>query len=70
VHVQCQGASKWVPQQDNDPCHRDANTIVEQLATQLSIMQQLLLNWSACNPDLDPNDIVWVCVHAKVDANG
>jgi hypothetical protein len=64
------GVSKWLLQQDNDPCHRDANTIVQQLATQLPSRPQLLLNWPACSPDLNPIENVWAHVQAKVDALG
>jgi hypothetical protein len=54
MQFSAKGVSKCVLQEDDDPCQRDANTMVQQLATQLPNRPQLMLNGPACSPDLTP----------------
>lgn len=65
------GISRWVFQQDNDPCHKAAAGIIDTWNQQHSGVQvSLLSNWPGNSPDLNCIENLWAWAQAKVDAKG
>lgn len=64
------GISSWVLQQDNDPTHKVAGTVIMEWNKKHSSSIKLLPNWPPNSPDLNPIENVWSYVQAKVNAKG
>lgn len=64
------GVTFWVFMQDNDPTHKGASDIIKQWAQGQSSTPQLLANWPAHSPDLNPIENVWAWAQAQVDRKG
>lgn len=64
-----QGKSSWVFQQDNDPCHRAASSVIEDWNKRKGSSISLL-SWPPNSPDLSPIENVWARVQGEVDALG
>lgn len=65
-----QGFSHWVLQQDNDPTHKVASTVVPAWGRQHSPSVTLLACWPPNSPDLNLIENCWSYVQARVDAKG
>lgn len=65
----CQGFSSWVFQQDNDPCHKDASSVIKEWSKRRG-SNISLLPWPPSSPDLSPIENVWARVQGEVDALG
>jgi transposase len=61
------GVTFWVFMQDNDPTHKGASAIIKQWAQGQSSAPELLANWPAHSPDLNPIENVWAWAQAQVD---
>jgi hypothetical protein len=57
-------------QQDNDPCHKGAASIVREHNKQASTCIELLDNWPPNSPDLNPIENMWSYVEARVLRKG
>jgi len=64
------GVSCWTFQQDNDPSHKKAASIVENWKGNKNHSVELLQGWPPHSPDLSPIENVWGMVQNKVDAKG
>lgn len=64
------GIGSWVLQQDNDPAHKDAATIVHAWSQKHGCNVQVLPNWPPNSPDLNLIENVWAWVQQKVDEQG
>ena len=64
------GVTFWVFMQDNDPTHKGASSIIKQWARGQSSTPELLANWPAHSPDLNPIENVWAWAQAQVDKQG
>ena len=60
----------WVLQQDGDPTHGIANSVVEKFNRQGCSKVQILPNWPGNSPDLSPIENVWAYVDRKVAEQG
>lgn len=65
-----QGIGTWILQQDNDPTHRVATSVVQQWNAKHASTVTILPNWPPNSPDLNLIENVWSYVQAKVDALG
>ena len=66
------GLSSWVLQQDNDPCHKSADTLVEAWVKAHPRMPHVCVmsGWPGNSPDLNPIENLWAWAQAKVDKQG
>ncbi len=64
------GVGTWVLQQDNDPTHTVAATVLQHWNTKQAAGVSILPNWPPSSPDLNLIENVWASVQAKVDAEG
>lgn len=64
------GTSCWTLQQDNDPAHGKAASVLAEWNKKNSSSIQLLPNWPPNSPDLSLIENVWAYVQAKVDEEG
>lgn len=65
-----EGTTSWVLQQDNDPSHRGASSIIEERNRRRAGRCDLLDGWPANSPDLNLIENLWSLVQARVDARG
>jgi len=65
-----QGLSTWLLQQDNDPSHRAAHSVVRQWNDQHGSSVEVMQNWPPSSPDLSPIENFWGHLQAKVEAKG
>lgn len=66
-----QGMPAFVLQQDNDPCHSAAKSVVaEWNESRRNGVVQILDGWPGNSPDLSPIENVWAWVDAEVAAMG
>lgn len=65
------GCSSWVLQQDNDPCHKTAQDVIQVWNdTHPGVKVSLLPAWPGNSPDLNPIENLWAWAQTKVDAKG
>jgi DDE superfamily endonuclease len=65
------GVSSWVFQQDNDPSHKAAGSIIQAWnSKQPGVQVALLADWPGNSPDLNPIENLWAWAQAEVDAKG
>jgi hypothetical protein len=65
------GLSSWVMQQDNDPCHKSANAVVNAwVQAHPGMHVSVLCGWPGNSPDLNPIENLWAWAQAKVDEQG
>jgi hypothetical protein len=60
----------WVLQQDNDPTHHCASSVIAESSDGKAGRVSLLPNWPPHSPDLSPIENVWAIVDAKVQKMG
>lgn len=65
-----QGLGTWVLQQDNDPTHKVAASLINDWNKEHSSSIGLMPNWPPNSPDLNPIENLWGLVSSKVDAMG
>lgn len=70
----CTGAdmlTRWVLQQDNDPCHDAASSIIQAWNQKHpGVHVTLLQGWPGNSPDLNCIENLWAWAEAKVNAMG
>ena len=64
------GIRHWVYQQDNDPCHKCATSIIKKHNEQASTCIELLDSWPPNSPDLNPIENLWSYVESRVLKQG
>lgn len=65
------GVTNWVFQQDNDPSHKAAASIIKAWNSKHHGVQvSLLADWPGNSPDLNPIENLWAWAQAEVDAKG
>lgn len=64
------GQREWVFQQDNDPAHNCAATVIAKYNRQHATSIKLLPNWPPHSPDLNLIENWWAEVNQKMDAFG
>ena len=64
------GLTNWELQQDNDPSHKGAASIVSQWSKQRMGTVRVLGSWPPNSPDLSPIENIWSIVQARVNARG
>lgn len=62
------GVTCWVFQQDNDPSHKHAGSVIAEWSKGQSCTASLLEHWPPNSPDLNPVENLWAHVQAQVDA--
>lgn len=62
--------SSWTLQQDKDPCHNQASTIIKDWSKAKGCSITLLPSWPGNSPDLNLIENIWSYVERKVDALG
>ena len=65
-----QGFGSWVLQQDNDPTHKKAISVIDEWNAGHHSSISLLEGYPANSPDLNPIENVWGYVQTKVDQLG
>ena len=65
-----QGVSNWVLQQDNDPTHRAAYSVVKEWNAQHASSIEVLRGWPPNSPDLNPIENFWGYLQGKMEAKG
>jgi hypothetical protein len=65
-----QGIGTWYLQQDNDPSHGVAKSVVKQWNQSKGSSVQLLPNWPPISPDLNIIENVWAWVQQQVNQQG
>jgi hypothetical protein len=65
-----QGYCSWILQQDNDPSHNDAATIISEWAAKHNQNVTLLGNWPPNSPDLNPIENLWAVVQRELAEAG
>lgn len=65
------GVNQWVFQQDNDPSHKAAASIIKAWNSKHhGVKVSLLVGWPGNSPDLNPIENLWAWAQAEVDAMG
>jgi transposase len=65
------GVNNWVFQQDNDPSHKVAASIIKAWnCKHPGVQVSLLADWPGNSPDLNPIENLWACTEAEVEAKG
>jgi hypothetical protein len=64
------GLSTWVLQQDNDPTHRVAGSVVQEYNQKNASSISLLSGWPPSSPDLSLIESLWAFLDAKMDSLG
>jgi hypothetical protein len=67
---QAHGINSWVFQQDNDPSHAHAQSIIDGYTSPDTCTISLLKNWPPCSPDLSPIENLWGIIQGRIDAKG
>lgn len=65
-----QGIQFWVLQQDNDPTHRAAGSIIQRWGQRRHSKPSLLVDWPPHSPDLSPIENFWAWVEARINKMG
>jgi hypothetical protein len=65
-----QGITKWVFQQDNDPTHRVATSVIAEYNKNNSCSISVLPAWPPSSPDLSLIENVWAYLQARMNAKG
>ena len=64
------GHGTWTLQQDNDPAHKHAGSVLQRWNDKHGSSVRLVPDWPPSSPDLNPIENVWAYVQAKVNAAG
>lgn len=65
------GVTNWVFQQDNDPSHKAAASIIHAWNSEHhGVKVSLLADWPGNSPDLNPIENLWAWAQAEVDVKG
>ena len=65
------GVNQWAFQQDNDPSHKAAASIIKAWNSKHhGVKVSLLVGWPGNSPDLNPIENLWAWARAEVDAMG
>jgi hypothetical protein len=70
LYSQGAGQGSWVFQQDNDPAHSQAETVITAWNSRKGSSIQLMKNWPPNSPDLNPIENVWAWMDAQLDSLG
>ena len=65
-----QGMGTWTLQQDNDPAHSAASSVLREWNSKHYSSVGLIRNWPPHSPDLSPIENLWGYLQSKMDARG
>lgn len=68
--MRAHGQYNWVFQQDNDPAHKNAGSVISLYRRRHNLNISLLSNWPPHSPDLNLIENVWAVVQAELDNMG